>query len=77
VWPADAASALARLDEVYADWVRGAGSLDEARLAAPVGEREGRFADFPYAALVLHINREAIHHLAEVALLRDLYAARP
>jgi hypothetical protein len=28
------------------------------------------------AALVLHIHREAIHHLAEVALLRDLYAHR-
>ena len=25
------------------------------------------------AALVLHINREVIHHGAEVALLRDLY----
>jgi hypothetical protein len=29
------------------------------------------------AALVLHINREVIHHGAEVALLRDLYRARP
>jgi hypothetical protein len=28
------------------------------------------------AALVLHINREAIHHGAEIALLRDLYRAR-
>ena len=27
------------------------------------------------ATLVFHINREAIHHLAEVALLRDLYRA--
>jgi hypothetical protein len=26
--------------------------------------------------LVLHINREMIHHLAEIALLRDLYAHR-
>lgn len=24
--------------------------------------------------LVLHLNRETIHHLAEVALLRDLWA---
>lgn len=24
--------------------------------------------------LLLHINRELIHHLAEIALLRDLYA---
>jgi hypothetical protein len=28
------------------------------------------------AALVLHIHREAIHHGAEVALLRDLYRHR-
>jgi hypothetical protein len=28
-------------------------------------------------ALVLHINREVIHHGAEVALLRDLYLRRP
>jgi hypothetical protein len=26
--------------------------------------------------LVLHINREALHHGAEIALLRDLYANR-
>jgi hypothetical protein len=25
------------------------------------------------ATLVLHINREVIHHAAEIALLRDLY----
>ena len=26
--------------------------------------------------LILHINREAIHHAAEVLLLRDLYRTR-
>ncbi len=30
----------------------------------------------PFAALVLHIHREAIHHLAEVLVLRDLYRQR-
>lgn len=25
------------------------------------------------ASLILHINREALHHGAEIALLRDLY----
>ena len=29
------------------------------------------------AALILHIHRELIHHGAEIALLRDLYAWRP
>jgi hypothetical protein len=45
-------------------------------MAAPCGPAEGPFADYPMAALVLHINREVIHHGAEVALLRDLYRAR-
>jgi hypothetical protein len=75
-WPGDAKGALAMLDEVHDGWVRGVGTLDEARLAAPVGEAEGPYAAFPYAALVLHINREAIHHMAEVALLRDLHRVR-
>jgi hypothetical protein len=75
-WPGDAKSALVLLDEVYAGWVRGVRGLDETKLAAPVGESEGDFAAYPYAALVLHINRETIHHMAEVALLRDLYRVR-
>lgn len=75
-WPGDAATALAMLDDGYARWVEGVRGLDEARLAEPVGEAEGPYADRTYAALVLHIHREAIHHLAEVALLRDLFGGR-
>ena len=44
-----------------------------ADLSKAVGPAEGPFAAEPMATLVLHINREVIHHLAEVALLRDLY----
>ncbi len=72
-WPGDAETALTMLDGVYTGWVEGVAGLDEAKLAEPVGEAEGEYAALPYAALVLHINREAIHHMAEVALLRDLY----
>ena len=72
-WAPDADGALAQLDAAYAGWVAGVRGLDEAALAEPVGPAEGPYAELPYAALVLHINREAIHHLAEVALLRDLY----
>lgn len=75
-WPGTAHAALTMLDDVYAGWVEGAGGLDEAELAEPVGESEGPYAAYPYGALVLHVNREAIHHLAEVALLRDLYRAQ-
>lgn len=73
VWPATADEALARLDEQSATWVRGVRGLDEARLGEPVGPAEGPYAEYPYAALVLHIHREAIHHAAEILLLRDLY----
>ena len=45
-------------------------------LGRPCGPAEGPFADAPLAALVQHINREVIHHGAEIALLRDLYRAR-
>jgi hypothetical protein len=77
-WPGTAAEALAMLDDGYRRWVEGVGGLDEHRLADPVGAAEGDFAEHPYVALVLHIHREVIHHLAEVSLLRDLHrATRP
>jgi hypothetical protein len=71
-----AAEALAQLDAVYDRWITGVRGLDAAGLAAPCGPAEGPFAEYPMAALVLHINRETIHHGAEIALLRDLYAHR-
>ena len=70
----DAAAALRQLDAAYADWVAGVKGLTDERLSAPVGPAEGGFADEPMIVLVLHINREMIHHGAEIALLRDLYA---
>ncbi len=73
-WSPTADGALAALDGEYERWVEGVRSLDADGLAAPVGPAEGPFAEEPYAVLVLHIHREAIHHLAEIALLRDLYA---
>ena len=73
-WPGDATSALAMLDEGYDRWIAGVRGLDAEGLARPVGPAEGPFAELPYATLVLHINREVIHHLAEIAVLRDLYA---
>ena len=52
----------------------GVRSLDDADLAQPCGPAEGPYAEEPMTTLVLHINREVIHHGAEIALLRDLYA---
>ncbi|MCZ7437328.1 DinB family protein [Micromonospora sp. WMMC241] len=68
-----AAGALAQLDIEFAAWQAGVESLGDSGLARPAGPAEGPFADVPMATLVLHINREVIHHLAEVCLLRDLY----
>lgn len=70
-----AAGALHQLEEELDWWLDGIRGLEEAGLDQPCGPAEGAFAGEPLAALVLHINRELIHHLAEVSLLRDLYAA--
>lgn len=67
-----AAAARAQLDAELDTWLRGVRELGEAGLRTPAGPTEP-FPDLPMAALVLHIHRELIHHLSEVALLRDLY----
>lgn len=74
-YPTTAAGGLAFLDETYAAWRDGVAALDCDGLAAPIGPAEGPWHEHPYAALVMHINREVIHHGAEIALLRDLYRA--
>ena len=71
-----AAQALDQLDESYEVWSSGVRGLGEKGLARPCGPAEGPFAAHPMAHLVMHINREAIHHGAEIALLRDLWANR-
>jgi hypothetical protein len=72
----DAATALRQLDESYAAWIGGVRSLTGpagADLKRRCGPAEGPYADRPLVELILHINREAIHHCAEIACLRDLY----
>jgi len=75
-YPGDAASALDQLDAAYASWMAGVRGLGPDRLARPIGPAEGPWAEHSMAELVLHINRETIHHGAEIALLRDLYRWR-
>lgn len=67
--------ALAQLDAAHAAWIAGVRSLGASGLAYCIGPAEagGAFVDAPMSALILHIHREAIHHGAEIALLRDLY----
>jgi hypothetical protein len=68
--------ALAQLDDGYERWVAGVRSLGDEGLQRPIGPAEGEWASASYAELVLHINREVLHHGAEVLLLRDLHRAR-
>lgn len=70
-----ASRALQDLDDAIGRWFVGVAELSDESLDRPVGSAEGPFADHPMAGLVLHINREVIHHSAEILLLRDLRAA--
>jgi DinB superfamily len=74
-WPyaTDAATALRQLDEAYAKWIAGVRGLSDDDLSRPCGPAEGPYADHPFSELILHINREVIHHGAEIACIRDLY----
>lgn len=71
-----AAGALTQLDHQVERWVHGVSGLTDEALSAACGESEGPYADRSMLDLVLHISREVIHHGAEIALLRDLYAHR-
>lgn len=75
-YPGTAAEGLRQLDEGYAAWSAGVAALTEEDLLRPVGPAEGPWSAEPMLTLVLHINREAIHHMAEIALLRDLWEHR-
>ena len=73
VYAPTADEALAQLDDGYRRWVDGVRTLDADALERPIGPDEGEWAAAPYADLVLHIHREALHHGAEILLLRDLF----
>ncbi|MFF7366640.1 hypothetical protein [Streptomyces tricolor] len=70
-----ATEALRRLDAAYEGRLAGVRALDADALSAPSGDVWDTCRHWPLAAVVLHVNREVIHHGAETALLRDLYAA--
>ncbi|MBV8716906.1 MAG: DinB family protein [Chloroflexi bacterium] len=71
-YPSNAREALEMLDQRYAMWKAGVAALDEDALGRTARERFGRVT---MAALILHIQREVIHHGAEIALIRDLFRA--
>lgn len=72
-----AAGALQQLDEEYTKWINGVRGLGEQGLARAQGPSQPpEFADAPMARLVLYTSVEAIHHGAEICLLRDLFLRR-
>jgi hypothetical protein len=72
--PATAGAATAYLEASYAAWIGLVRTLAPDELWRPMGDVAGPFRGEPLVALVVHILDELIHHAAEVALLRDLYA---
>jgi hypothetical protein len=74
-WTPDVATALTDLDLAYDAFRQRIGDTGEEGLRRPLGPNWGRYADDPWAALVIHALDEVAHHGAEVALLRDLWRA--
>ncbi|SDL15888.1 DinB superfamily protein [Glycomyces sambucus] len=74
--PATAADAIATLERSYAHWREGVAALTDEAFDAPLGPKALDYAEDPFGALVLHLNREVMAHGAEICLLRDLYRDR-
>jgi hypothetical protein len=74
---ASAAGAIADYEKAYAHWRTSVIDLPLDVLSAALGPAFGPFADDSYAALILHVLDELIHHAAEIGVIRDLYAHTP
>ncbi|MGV9642942.1 DinB family protein [Streptomyces sp. NPDC003514] len=73
-----AATALERFWESVDRWRRAVGAVTQEQLDT-IGFSQypyGSDPDEPYAAVLWGANLEFIHHMAEIALLRDLWQAR-
>ncbi|MFI9330467.1 DinB family protein [Kitasatospora sp. NPDC052868] len=75
----DAASAIAAFDAAAEAWREALLAADDAALDT-VGLSTypyGSDSENPFLDIVWWVNQELLHHGAEIALLRDLYRARP
>ncbi len=72
-----AQAGVAALSEAVGRWREGVEALGAEEMWT-VGRSQATPVDqqAPFAHLVLHLNRELIHHGAEITVLRDLYRAR-
>ena len=73
--PPRAGAGVQFLEECYERWHNGIVGLDEPALCRPLGPKGAWFADEAMATLIVHVNREVMHHGGEICLLRDLYRA--
>ena len=77
-----ATDALAYLERWKTQWCDALRAAGDAGLWEPLGERGPNIEimqlgnNDPFINMALHINREVMHHGAEICLLRDLYRAR-
>lgn len=73
--PHTAAEAVTFLDDSYREWHGHVSRLGDEGLRAPLGPKGAYFSAEPMAALIMHLNREVMHHGGEIGLLRDLFRA--
>jgi hypothetical protein len=73
--PGTAADGLAFLEQWYGRWRAAIRGLSAEELQQPLGPKGNMFAKDSMLGLIVHINREAMHHGAEICLLRDLHRA--
>jgi uncharacterized damage-inducible protein DinB len=71
-----ARDALAALEAAFAVWSDVLDAVPVESLNEAMGPVAGPYANSTRRAFVLHVLDELIHHGAEVALVRDLWAAR-
>ena len=75
-WHDDPRAALADMQRAYDAFRAFVTARGEDGMWQPLGPDWGPYAQDTWAALVIHAFDEVAHHGAEIALLRDLYAAR-
>jgi hypothetical protein len=80
--PGNAADAIKWVEDNWKVWRDHIGTLDEATMWRKLGDDESNHVgmrlgrDDPMINAIQHVNREQIHHGAEIALLRDLFRWR-
>ncbi|MEU4241183.1 DinB family protein [Actinoplanes sp. NPDC026619] len=76
-WPAaipgTAADGVRFIETCYREWHDHIAAMDEEVMSRPLGPKGAFFAKDSMAALIVHVNREVMHHGGEIGVLRDLY----